>query len=132
MIITLTYILLFNRMNRKLKQVTPRAIMASKSLFQGSSSSSSGREVMLRCARDEQHSIAFQRSDDEEEEERGEEERRGEEAENVGDGPNVEEEGEEAELEHVPRLTRRSHMIAPPIAPAREEHRVPIRPLGDR
>jgi hypothetical protein len=125
-------------MNRKLKQVTPRAIMASKSLFQGSSSSSSGREAMLRCARDEQRSIAFQRSDDEEEEERGEdeergeEERRGEEAENVGDGPNVEEEGEEAELEHVPRLTRRSHMIAPPIAPAREEDRVPIRPLGDR
>jgi hypothetical protein len=44
----------------------------------------------------------------------------------------VEEEGEEAELERVPRLTRRSHVIAPPIAPAREEDRVLIRPLNDR
>jgi hypothetical protein len=47
----LTYILLFNRMNRKLKQVSVRASRASKSLFQGSSSSSSSREAMLRYAR---------------------------------------------------------------------------------
>jgi hypothetical protein len=40
--------------------------------------------------------------------------------------------GEEAELERVPRQTRRSHMVPPPIVPAREEDRVLIRPLGDR
>jgi hypothetical protein len=40
---------------------------------------------MLRCARDEQRSTAFQRSNDKEEEEQ-----RGE-AENVGEGPNEEE-----------------------------------------
>jgi hypothetical protein len=51
---------------------------------------------MLRCARGEEgHSIAFQRFDDEEEEQSGEE------AKNVGDGPNEEE--EEAELERVLR-----------------------------
>jgi hypothetical protein len=86
--VTLTYILLFNRMNRKLKQVAVRASRATKSLFQGISSSSSRQEVMLRCARDEeQRSIAFQCSDDEEEEQRVEEEQHGEEAENVGEGP---------------------------------------------
>jgi hypothetical protein len=49
---------------------------ASKSLFQGTSSSSSRRDAMLRCAHGEeqQHPIAFQRSDDEEEQ-HGEEER---------------------------------------------------------
>jgi hypothetical protein len=47
----LTYILLFNRMNHKLKQVTTRASRASKSLFQGSSSNSSRREAMLRYVR---------------------------------------------------------------------------------
>jgi hypothetical protein len=41
-------------MNRKLKQVTARASRASKSLFLGSSSSSSRREAMLRCARGEE------------------------------------------------------------------------------
>jgi hypothetical protein len=87
---------------------------------------------MLRCVRgeDEKCPIAFQRSNDEEEEERGEEDRRGEEAENVGEGPNGEE--EEAELECVARQARRSHVVAPPIAPTREEDRVLIRPLGDR
>jgi hypothetical protein len=80
---------LFNRINCKLKQVTPRASRAGKSLFQGSSSSSNRREVMLRCARDEEQcSIAFERFDDEEWE------RCGEEVENVG---------EEAELERVLR-----------------------------
>jgi hypothetical protein len=61
---------------------------------------------MLRCACDEEEqcSIAFQRSNDEEDEQRGDEEQHSEEAENVGEGPNVEE--EEAELEHVPRQTR--------------------------
>jgi hypothetical protein len=79
------------------------------------------------------HPIAFQRSDNEEEE-RGEEERRGEEAENVKEGHNEEEDEseEEAEVEHVMRQTQRSHVIAPPIAPAREEDRVLIKPLGDR
>jgi hypothetical protein len=67
---------LFNRMNHKVKQVTVRASRASKSLFQGSSSSGNRREAMIRCARgDEQQSpIAFQRYNDEEEEQRGEEE----------------------------------------------------------
>jgi hypothetical protein len=84
---------------------------------------------MLRCACDEeQRSITFQRSDDEEEEQRGEEERHDEEAKNVGE----EEEAEEAELKHVLRKTRRSYMVARPIAPAWEEDRVLIRPLGDR
>jgi hypothetical protein len=85
---------------------------------------------MLRCVPGEEgwHSIAFQRFDDEEEEERGEEQH-GEEAENVGEGPNEE---EEVELESVPRQTQRSHVVAPPIVPAREEDRVLIRPLGDR
>jgi hypothetical protein len=112
-------------MNRKLKQVTVRTSRASKSLFQGSSSSSSRRDAMLRYVRGEeqQRPIAFQRSEDEEEEERGEEEGRGEEAENVGEGSNEE---EEAKLEHVPRQTQRSHVVAPPIAPAQEEDLHPV------
>jgi hypothetical protein len=71
-------------MNRKLKQVAVRASRASKSLFEGSSSSNSRREAMLRCVHIElkDRLIAFQRSDDEEEEERGEEERPNEEDEN--------------------------------------------------
>jgi hypothetical protein len=32
----------------------------------------------------------------------------------------------------VARQARRSHVVAPPIAPTREEDRVLIRPLGDR
>jgi hypothetical protein len=32
----------------------------------------------------------------------------------------------------VMRQTQRSHVVAPPIAPAREEDRVMIKPLGDR
>jgi hypothetical protein len=85
--------------------------------------------------------IAFQRSDDEEKEEQySEEERRGEEAENVVEGPNKEEdEGdeeveseEEAEVERVTRQTRRRHVVAPPIAPAREEDRFLLKPMGDR
>jgi hypothetical protein len=76
----------------------------------------------------------FQRSDDEEEEECGEAERCGKEAENVGEGPNEEEEdeSEEAEVECVTTQTQWSHMVASPIAPAREENRVLIKPLGDR
>jgi hypothetical protein len=111
-------------MNRKLKQVAVRASRASKSLFEGSSSSNSRREAMLRCVHIElkDRLIAFQRSDDEEEEERGEEER-----------PNEEDENEDAvEVERVMRQTWRSHMVAPPIAPAHEEDRVLIKPLGDR
>jgi hypothetical protein len=78
---------------------------------------------MLMCVGDEeQHSIAFQRFDDEEEEWRREE------VENVGE----EEKGEEAEFERVPRQTRRRHVVAAPIASAREEDRVLIRPPGDR
>jgi hypothetical protein len=59
-----------------LKRVTVTVSRASKSLFQGTSSSSSRRDAMLRCARGEEqrHPIAFQRSDDEEEQ-HGEEER---------------------------------------------------------
>jgi hypothetical protein len=98
---------------------------------------------MLRCVHPklDDRAITFQRSDDEEEEEQhGEEERRGEEAENVGEGPNKEEdEGEEeveseeeAEVERVMRQTRRSHVVAPPIALAREEDRVLLKPLDDR
>jgi hypothetical protein len=91
---------------------------------------------MLRCARDEeQRSITFQRSDDEDEEQRGEEERHGEEAENAGEeveNVSEEEEGEEAELERVSRQTQRSHVVGPPIALAQEEDRVLIRTLGDR
>jgi hypothetical protein len=115
-IVTLTYILLFNMMNHKLKQVTVRASRVSKSLFQGSSSSSSRREAMLRCARGE------------EEEQHGEEKQGGE-VEWCGKEQGGEE--EEAELERVSRQTQRSHVVAPPIAPAREEDRVLIRPLGD-
>jgi hypothetical protein len=40
------------------------------------------------------------------------------------------EEEEEAELEHVSRQTRRSHVVAPPPVPAREDDRVLIRPVG--
>jgi hypothetical protein len=121
---------LFNRMNRKLKQVAVRASRASKSLFEGSSSSNSRREAMLRCVHIElkDRLIAFQRSDDEEEEERGDEEGCGEE-----ERPNEEDENEDAvEVERVMRQTWRSHMVAPPIAPAHEEDRVLIKPLGDR
>jgi hypothetical protein len=89
---------------------------------------------MLRCGHgeEEQCPVTFQRSDDEEE--HGEEEQHGDEVENVGEGP-IEEEDEgqeEAELECVSRQTRRSHMVAPPIAHAREVDRVLIRTLGDR
>jgi hypothetical protein len=74
------------------------------------------------------HPIAFQRSNDEEEEWCGEE------AENVGEGPNEEEDEseEEAKVERVMRQTRRSHVVAPHIAPAPEEDRVLIKPLGDK
>jgi hypothetical protein len=92
------------------------------------------------CApKTDDRAITFQRSDDEEEEQHGEEERRGEEVENVGEGPNKEEdegeeevESEEAEVERVMRQTRRSHVVAPPIALAREEDRVLLKPLDDR
>jgi hypothetical protein len=94
-------------MNRKLKQVAARVTRASKSLFQGSSSSSSRREAMLRCAHGEK-----------EKQQHGEEEEE-------------EEEEEEDELERLPRA-RRSHMVAPPIVPAREEDRVLIMSVGDR
>jgi hypothetical protein len=97
-------------MNRKLKQVTTTTSRASKSLFQGSYSSSSRREAMLRCACGEE--------EEHEAEQRGEEERG--------------EEEEEAEFERLPRQTQRSHVVAPPITPAWEEDRVLIRPLGDR
>jgi hypothetical protein len=63
---------------------------------------------MLRCACGEEEE---QRSE-EEEEQCGEEQ--GGEEEECG------EEEEEAELEHLPRRTRRSHLVAPPIAPTRE------------
>jgi hypothetical protein len=66
---------------------------------------------MLRCV----HS---------EEEERGEEEQRGEKEQHG--------EEEEDELERVPRQTRRSHVVAPPIVPAWEGDRVLIKPLGDK
>jgi hypothetical protein len=108
-------------MNRKLNQVMVGVSRASKSHFQGSSSSNR-REAMLRCV----HGVEEQHGEDEEEEQqRGEEEQGGEE------GQHGEEE-EEAELERVPRQTQRSHVVAPPIAPAWEEDRVLIRPLGDR
>jgi hypothetical protein len=57
-------------MNCKLKQVMVTVSRASKSIFQGTSSSSSRRDAMLRCAcgEEQQHPITFQRSDDEEEE----------------------------------------------------------------
>jgi hypothetical protein len=92
------------------------------------------------CApKTDDRAITFQRSDDEEEEQHGEEERRGEDVENVGEGPNKEEdegeeevESEEAEVERVMRQTRRSHVVAPPIALAREEDRVLLKPLDDR
>jgi hypothetical protein len=109
-------------MNRKLKQVAVSTSRASKSLFQESSSGSSRREAMLRCVCGEEE----QRGEEEEEEQQrgkeeqgGEEERRGEEE-------------EEVELEHLSRQTRMSHVVAPPIAPAREEYRVLIMLLGDR
>jgi hypothetical protein len=90
-------------MNRKLKQATTRASRTSKSLFKGSSSSSNRREAILSYARgeEEHRPIAFQISDDKEEE------RHGEEAKNVGEGPNEE---EEAELERVSRQTRTSRL----------------------
>jgi hypothetical protein len=105
-------------MNRKLKQVAVSTSRASKSLFQESSSGSSRREAMLRCVCGEEE----QRG--EEEEQRGKEEQGGEE-ERCG-------EEEEVELEHLSRQTRMSHVVAPPIAPAREEYRVLIMLLGDR
>jgi hypothetical protein len=63
----------------------------------------------------------------------------GVEVENVGEESNEEEdEGEEdgseeeAEVGHVMRQTRRNHVVAPPIAPAPEDDRVLIKPLGDK
>jgi hypothetical protein len=64
---------------------------------------------MLRCVHTDEDE-AEQRIEEEEEEQCGEE--------------------EEAELEHVSRQTRRSHMVAPPPVPAREEDRVLIRSVG--
>jgi hypothetical protein len=111
-------------MNHKLKQVTTRASRANKSLFQGSSSSSSRQEAMLRCARGEE-----EEEQRDEEEQGGEEEWHGEEEQGGEEEQRGEE--EEAKLERLPRLTWRSHLVAPPIAPAREEDRVLIRPMGD-
>jgi hypothetical protein len=90
---------------------------------------------MLRCVHSElrDHPIAFQRSDNEEEQ-HGEEEWRSDEVENVGEGPNEDEDEseEEAEVECAMMQTQWSHVVAHPIAPAREEDRVLIKPLGDR
>jgi hypothetical protein len=121
-------------MNHKLKQVVVRASRASKLLFQESSSSNNRRDALLRCVHPEldDHAITFQRFDDEEEEQRGEEERHGEEVKNVGEGLNEEEveseEEAEVEVEHVTGQTQRSHMVTPPIEPAREEDMVLLKP----
>jgi hypothetical protein len=105
--------------NHKLKQVMTRASRANKLLFQDSSSSSSRREAMLRCVRAEEEEEQHVKEDQGGEEEQGaKEEERGEE--------------EEAALERVSRQTRRSHVVAPPIALTQEEDRVLIRPLGDK
>jgi hypothetical protein len=109
---------LFNRMNCKFKQVAVRASRASKSLFQERSSSSSRREAMLRCAC----------ANEEEVEKHVEEE---EEQQRVKEEEQLHGEEEEADLEHVPRQTRRSHVVSPPPMPSREEDRVLIRPVGD-
>jgi hypothetical protein len=107
-----------------LKQVTARASRANKSLFQGSSSSSNRREAMLSCVHPElrDRPVVFQRSNNEEEEQCGEEDESAEEDESE----------EEAEVECVMRQIRKRHMVAPPIAPTREDDRVLIKPLGDR
>jgi hypothetical protein len=66
---------------------------------------------MLRCVRTDEDEAEQRIEEEEEEEQCGEEE-------------------EEAELEHVSRQTRRSHVVAPPPVPAREDDRVLIRPVG--
>jgi hypothetical protein len=60
--------ILFNRMNRKLKQVAARTSRASKSLFQGSSSSSSRQEAMLRyaCAEEKEERVEEEQGGEEE------------------------------------------------------------------
>jgi hypothetical protein len=72
-------------------QDEPQAEVGPGEREQGQQVAFSG-ESMFRCACGEEPGpITFQRSDDEEEEQRGEEERCGEVAENVGERPNEEE-----------------------------------------
>ena len=135
-------------MNRKFKQAVERVGKASKFAFRGSSSSGSRREALLRCLEPKltDRPIAFQRSDDEEDERRedeiennnehGEEEvenndERGEQNENNEDDDSGEDE-DGNEVAVVRRQIRRSHVVAPPSVPVREEDKVLIKPLGDR
>jgi hypothetical protein len=83
---------------------------------------------MLWCASGEEEEQ--QGGEEEEEQQHGEEEQGGEE-EWHGEEDWCGEE-EEAELECLPRQIWRSYVVAPHIAPSREEDRVLIRRLGDR
>jgi len=133
-------------MNRRIKEVANRVVTkaskASKSLFQGSSSSSTRREALMRCLHPELQDtpIALQRSDDEDEEyeggEGGEEEEGGQEDEG---GEEEEEEDDEDSLggdsarssEFMRLRLRKSHVVCPPSIPTRPDDRVLIIPTGD-
>ena len=152
-----------NRMNRRIKEVANRVVTkaskASKSLFQGSSSSSTRREALMRCLHPELQDtpIALQRSDDEDEEyeggeggeeeeggqedEGGQEEESGQEEEDEGGEEEEEEEeeddedslgGDSARSSEFMRLRlRKSHVVCPPSIPTRPDDRVLIIPTGD-
>jgi hypothetical protein len=129
-------------MNRRIKEaakgVALRASKAGKSLFQGSSSSSSRREALLRCVDPDLSGapIALQRDDHEDEDvdseeggmEGGEEhhEEDDESDEDTTDGDSADGSGV------TQKQTRKSHVVAPPSVPTRAEARVLIRPVGDR
>ena len=146
-----------NRMNRRIKEVANRVVTkaskASKSLFQGSSSSSTRREALMRCLHPELQDtpIALQRSDDEDEEyeggeggqedeggqddEGGEEEESGQEKEDEGGEEEDDEDslgGDSTRSSEFMRLRlRKSHVVCPPSIPTRPDDRVPIIPTGD-
>ncbi|WVZ83462.1 hypothetical protein U9M48_030607 [Paspalum notatum var. saurae] len=141
-------------MSHRLKQVAKgfveKIIPSKERLFQGTSTSSSRREALLRCADPNLQGvpIALQRTEGEEDEEEagggqqdeeagGEEAGGGQEDEEAG-GDLQEDAGADADLmggdgseEVVQRRgTRKSHYINPPPVPAPADRRL-IRPIGD-
>ncbi|KAG2543386.1 hypothetical protein PVAP13_9NG742977 [Panicum virgatum] len=128
-------------MNRRIKEVANRVVTkaskASKSLFQGSSSSSTRREALMRCLHPELQDTPIE-DEGGQEDEGGEEEESGQEEEDEG-GEEEEEEDDEDSLggdsarssEFMRLRLRKSHVVCPPSIPTRPDDRVLIIPTGD-
>lgn len=120
-------------MNRKVvKKVAERAGKATKSLFRGSSSSGSRREALLRCLEDERGEEENENNGGREEEENDNNDGRGEEENENNEDDDSGEDEDDNEVDVVRRQIRKSHVVAPPSVPVREDDKVLIKPFGDR